>query len=212
MHTQSLTAALSWRYALNEFDTTKKVSDADLATILEAGNLMPTAYGLQPFRFVVVHDQSIKDSLVGHSWGQKHVAENSHLIVLAARTDVDEAMIAEYTARIEATRSLPAGTTDGFKGMMVGSLTPLTPEVRLAWAQKQAYIALGGMIAAASALGVDNHALEGFDATKYDEILGLTEQNLHATVLLALGYRTEEDAAQHYPKVRVAKEDMVIAV
>lgn len=208
----TLTTALAWRYATGDFDTTKAVSEADLNTILEAGNLMPTAFGLQPFRLVVVSDPEVKASLVAHSWGQQHVADNAHLIVLAARTDVDEAMIAEYTARIEATRSLPAGTTDGFKGMMVGALTPLTPEVRLAWAQKQAYIALGGMIAAASVLGIDNHALEGFDAAKYNEILGLTEKNLHATVLLAIGYRKEDDAAQHYPKVRVAKEDMVVRI
>lgn len=210
MNTQNLVAALASRYATNAFDTEKKVSAEDLSYILEAANLMPTAYGLQPFRMVIVEDQATKEQLVGHAYGQRHVADNSHLIVLAARTDVDEAMIGEYTGRIETTRGLPAGTVDGFKQMMVGSLTPLAPEARLAWAQKQAYIALGGLIAAASEKGIDNHALEGFDPAKFNEILGLDAKNLHATVILALGYRMSDDASQHYKKVRVALDDMAV--
>jgi nitroreductase / dihydropteridine reductase len=207
---QTLNQALAWRYATNQFDVTKKVSEENLTSILESANLMPTAYGLQPFRLIVIADQAVKDSLVEHAYGQKHIAENSHLIVLAARTDIDEAMIAEYTARIEAIRNLPAGTTDGFKGMMVGSLTTLSAEARLVWAQKQSYLALGAMIAAASELDIDNHALEGFNPAAFNEMLGLTDLNLTATTLLALGYRDEADASQHYAKVRLPLDTLVI--
>lgn len=209
MH-QTITQALSWRYATNEFDTAKKVSDEVLTTILEAGNLMPTAYGLQPFRIIVIENQQTKDALVEHSYGQKHVAENSHLIVLAARTDIDEAMIAEYTARIETTRNLPTGTVDGYKAMMIGDLTNRSDEARLMWAQKQTYLALAGMMAAASMVEVDNHALEGFNPAAFNEVLGLSDMNLTATTLLALGYRSESDQNQHYAKVRLPLETLVI--
>ncbi len=207
----SLPEALAWRYATNQFDTEKSVPEVEIASILEAGNLMPTAYGLQPFRFIVISDKATKESLVPHSYGQRHVAENSHLVVIAARTDIDEAMITEYTTRIESTRGLPAGAVDAFKAMMVGDLTNRTPQERLVWAQKQAYIALGGMMAAASLLTVDNHALEGFDPLAYNTVLGLTEKNLHATVLLALGYRSPDDAWQTYKKVRLAPQTLVIS-
>ncbi len=210
MQHTSLTDALAWRYATNQFNPDKKIPAAELATILEAGNLMPTAYGLQPFRIVVIEDQATKDSLVESSYGQKHVAENSHLLILAARTDVDTAMISEYAARIEKTRGLPDGAIDGFKNMMIGDLTNRTPEQRLIWAQKQCYIALGGMMAAASTLKIDNHALEGFNPAAYNEILGLTEQNLHATVILALGYRSETDDWQHYAKVRLGVDALTL--
>lgn len=209
MSTHNLREALEWRYATNLFDTTKEVSENDLTYILESTNLMPTSFGLQPFRIIVIRDSATKEKLVEHSWDQRHVADNSHLVVLAARTDTDESMISEYTARIEATRGLPTGATDGFKNMMIGSLTKRSAEDRLVWAQKQTYIALGGMIAAASERGIDNHALEGFDPQKYNEILGLTEKNLHATVILALGYRSAEDAGQHYKKVRLNIETLI---
>ena len=207
---QTLNQALAWRYATNKFDVTKKVSEENLTSILESANLMPTAYGLQPFRLIVIADQAVKESLVEHSYGQKHVADNSHLIVLAARTDIDEAMIAEYTARIEAIRSLPAGTVNGFKNAMIGDLTNRPEEARLVWAQKQSYLALGGMMVAASLLGVDNHALEGFNPVAYNELLGLTDLKLTATTILALGYRDEADASQHYAKVRLPLETLVI--
>jgi nitroreductase len=210
--TQSLTDALRWRYAVNQFDTDKKISDTDLTNILEAGNLMPTAYGLQPFAFVVVADDAVKQSLVAHAYGQKHVAENSHLIVLAARTDIDEAFVTEYTTRIEATRGLPAGAVDEFKAVMVGDIVERSSEDRIVWAKRQAFLALGGMMAAASELHIDNHALEGFDPAAFDEILGLKEKHLTAGVLLALGYRSESDEWQHYAKVRRSAEDIVITL
>jgi nitroreductase len=211
IYMQNLNDALRWRYAVNQFDTEKKVAEEDLESILAAGNLMPTAYGLQPFRFVVISDSATKEALVPYSYGQRHVAENSHLIVLAARTDMDEAAINEYVSRIESVRGLTPGSVDGFKQMMVNDITNRTPEARLAWAQKQAYIALGGMMAAASLLKVDNHALEGFDPAGYNNVLGLEKENLHATVILALGYRSTDDAWQHYAKVRLPHETIVIA-
>jgi len=204
-----ITDSLAWRYATHKFIKDKEISEADLSNILEAGNLAATAYGLQPFTFVVITDQALKDSLVPHAYGQQHVADNSALVVLAAATNIDEAYITEYTSRIEKVRNLPAGSVDGFKDAMVGDLTNRTPEARLAWAQKQAYIALGTMMAAASELQVDNHALEGFNPDAFDEALGLTAKGLHATVLLALGYRAPEDEWQHMAKVRKNPEQII---
>lgn len=206
----SLQETLAWRYATSQFDPDKKIPQTDLEAILAAGDLMPTAYGLQPFRIIVIGDQGVKDSLIPHSYGQEHIAKNSHLLVLAARTDVSEEMITEYVTRLENTRGLPPGGADGFKKMMVGDLTNRTEEARLLWAQKQCYIALGGMMAAASLRKVDNHALEGFNPAAYNEVLGLDNLNLHATVILALGYRSESDPWQHYAKVRLGVDALTL--
>jgi nitroreductase len=204
--------SLKWRYATKAFDTSKEVTQADLDTILAAGNLAATSYGLQPFAFVVVADAAKKQALVEHAYGQAQVAANGALVVLAARTDLDAAYISEYTARIESTRDLPAGAVDGYKDMMVGHLTNLTPEARLVWAQKQSYIALGTMMLAASELHIDNAALEGFNPDKFDEVLGLTAMNLRATSLLVLGYRSAEDATSAYAKVRKDIKDIVVRI
>ena len=207
---KTLLEGLNWRRAIKKFDLTKKISDADLGDILMAGNLMPTAYGLQPFRFVVIADHETKEKLVEHAYGQRHVAENSHLVVICARTDFNEAMMTEYAERSGTIRNLPAENVEKFAQGMLKDLGSRTPEAQLAWAQKQAYIALGGMFAMASEKGIDCHGLEGFNPAKFNEILGLTELNLHASVLLALGYRPDDVEAEQLKKVRVLIEQMVI--
>jgi len=207
MHTKNW---LQWRYATKKFDGAKEVSADDLNYILEAGNLAATSYGLQPFKIVVVTDKEKKQALMGEAYNQGHVGENSALIVLAARTDVDAEYIAEYTARIERTRGLPAGAVDSYKDMMVGHLTNLTEADRLVWAQKQAYIALGTMMVAAAEKEVDHCPMEGFDPAGFNEVLGLAAHNLHATVILPIGYRSAEDETQNYAKVRKDISDIVV--
>lgn len=44
--------------------------------------------------------------------------------------------------------------------------------------------------------------MEGFLPEQYNEILGLKEKGLHATLVATIGYRHEEDETQHYAKVR----------
>jgi nitroreductase len=204
--------SLQWRYATKQFDTNQKVSDENINYILEAGRLSATSYGLQPFSIIVVTDEAIKQDLLPHAYGQTQVSENTALIVLAAKTTIDAEFITEYTNRIEIVRGLPTGTVDGFKEMMINDLTNRTDTEVLIWAQKQCYIALGTMMVAAAERGVDSCPMEGFSASAYNEILGLDEKNLHATVLLPIGHRAESDETQHYTKVRKPLTDITIAI
>ncbi len=203
---------LKWRYATKRFDTSKELPTADLEYILEAGRLAASSYGLQPFKIIVVTDEATKLALVPHAYNQTHVGTNNALIVLASRTDVDETMIANYTSRIETTRGLTAGAVDGYKDIMTVHLTSLPIDVRTTWAQKQCYIALGTMMMAAAERMIDGCPMEGFSADGFNEVLGLTAQNLTATVILAVGYRAATDETQHYAKVRRELGDMIVRI
>lgn len=206
----SLTEALNWRYATKSFDPARNVSDEQLEKILEAGNLAPTSYGLQPFKFIVVQNQSIQDQLVPHSYNQNQVAEASHVIVIAVRTDIDVDYVNEYAARIETERGLPQGTLDAYRDMMAGTVSGLSENDKLAWHTKQAYIALGMMMSEAAVLGVDSCPMEGFVPSEYDRLLGLTEQNLKSVVVLPIGFRSETDKNQHSKKVRWQLSEIVV--
>lgn len=80
---------------------------------------------------------------------------------------------------------------------------------RLAWAQRQSYIALGTMLVAAAPRGVDSCPMEGFDPNQVNEVLSLADHHLHATAFLAVGYRAADDAYQNYAKVRRDLSDLV---
>ena len=64
---------------------------------------------------VVVTDEAKKQALVPHAYNQAQVGTNGALVVLAARTDVDATFIAEYTARMENERGLPAAQSMAIK-------------------------------------------------------------------------------------------------
>jgi nitroreductase len=65
---------------------------------------------------------------------------------------------------------------------------------------------------AAAELKIDVTPMEGFEPAAFNEILGLTEKGLNASVIAPIGYRHEEDDTQHYKKVRKSNDDLFITL
>ncbi|MCY1378909.1 hypothetical protein D9M69_665800 [compost metagenome] len=94
--------------------------------------------------------------------------------------------------------------------MIQGFISGLDAEARDNWAKKQAYLALSTLINTAAFLKVDATPMEGFSPEQFDEILGLEALGLSTAVIAAIGYRHEEDATQHFKKVRKSNEELFI--
>ena len=202
MKKDEILSALNWRYAVQAFDAAKKVSADDLNTILEAGRLAPDSFGLEPKKFIVVENPELRAKIKAAGYGQPKITDASHLIVIARRTDMRENIVAERIARTVHTQKQDESALSGFKDMLNGVIAGRTDDQLDAWAKCQTYISLGMMMETASLLQIDNAAMEGFDPKGVDEVLGLTAKNLTATTLLAIGYRSADDAAAARPKVR----------
>ena len=54
---------LNFRHACKEFDSTKKISSEDLEVIIEGGRLAPSSVGIEPWHFIVIENQELKDEL-----------------------------------------------------------------------------------------------------------------------------------------------------
>ncbi|MEM7602632.1 MAG: NAD(P)H-dependent oxidoreductase [Verrucomicrobiota bacterium] len=202
--------ALKWRYATKVFDPSRKIPADQWAALEESLVLTPSSFGLQPWEFVVVENPEIREDLVEHSWNQRQVADASHLLVIALRTDVDEAYVDHFVKRVEEVRGEPGFT--GYRDMMVGFINQLDAEGLKNWAKQQTYIALGQFMSVAAMMGIDACPMEGFIVGKYDEILGFEEKNLTTSVLCPAGYRSDEDKYGHLPKVRFEKSDLISRV
>lgn len=198
----------TWRYATKKFDTTKKVSDEDLETLLEATRLSASSYGLQPYHVIVVSDQKVKEQLKPASWNQSQITDASHIIVFANATEFGEELVDDYLANVSETRNIPEEGLKGYSDFMKSKLIDLPTETKSNWTARQAYIAFGNLMQAAAELKIDTCPMEGFESDKYNEILGLEDKNLNAAVVLAVGYRSAEDETQHLPKVRKSKEEL----
>ncbi len=199
-----------WRYATKKFDTTKKVSDKDLNILKEAITLSASSYGLQPYKVIIVENQELRAKLQPASWGQTQIVDASHLIVFANIINIGEPEIDDYFKNLIDTRGIPAEAVQGYSDYMKSNVLPLSEEVKNIWTAKQTYLALGNLLNAASELKIDVTPMEGFVPAQYNEILGLDKLNLNATLVAAVGYRHEEDATQHYKKVRKSNEDLFI--
>lgn len=202
-----LIESLKWRYATKKFDPAQKVAEGDLNELLEVLRLAPSSFGLQPWSFMVITNPELRKKLQEHAWGQSQVVDASHLIVLTARTDLDEAYVKHYIDEVAEQRDIPEESLKGYHDMMSGFIQGKPKEELVVWAQKQAYIALGMLLEAAALKRIDACPMEGFDSAKFDEILGLT--NTTTTVLCPIGYRGDDPVAK-LAKVRFKKEDVVV--
>ncbi|MCT4665282.1 MAG: NAD(P)H-dependent oxidoreductase [Flavobacteriales bacterium] len=206
----NLNESLKWRYACKAFDATKELSDEQISGIKENYNLTASSFGLQPFKLVVVKNRAIREQLVEHSWNQQQVADASHLLVLATRTDLDNNLIASYVDRTAEVRGVERESLNAFEGMMQGYFAQAGADNLNLWAKSQSYICMGNLLAYLASEKIDSCPMEGFTPEKYDEILGLGNHNLTASLIIPIGYRSEEDKYASLPKVRAKIEDIVV--
>jgi len=96
----------------------------------------------------------------------------------------------------------------GYGDFVKDTMSKFPTEFKQIWTAKQTYIALGNAMAACAELKIDSTPMEGFEADAYNEILGLSEKGLKADVVLAVGYRSDEDETQHGAKVRKSIENL----
>ncbi|MDX1767892.1 MAG: NAD(P)H-dependent oxidoreductase [Arenibacter troitsensis] len=200
---------LKWRYATKKFDTSKKVSQKDLEILLEATSLSASSYGLQPYEILVIEDAALRNKLQPAAWGQSQITEASHLIVLANQSNFGEELVDDYLENVSETRGIPSNDLQGYSDFMKSKLMPLSESAKATWTARQTYIALGNLLSAAAELKIDTCPMEGFDSAQFNEILGLSKKGLNAAVLVAIGYRSQEDQTQHYKKVRKNKESLI---
>lgn len=208
-----LIACLNWRYAVKKFDSQRKIPADQWAALERAMVLSPSSYGLQPWKFVVITDAQIRQRLLPASMGQRQVVDSSHLVVFAARTDIAEADISRWLARVADIRGIPTAELEKMRGTMLGDLvTGPRHAIAAEWAKRQIYLALGVFLASAAAIGIDTCPMEGFDPNGYDTILGLPARGYTTAVIATAGYRSEDDRTATQTKVRFPVDEVILTM
>lgn len=206
----SLVEKLQWRSAIKKFDPTKKISAEQLDALKTAIQLAPSSLGLQSYKVIVVQDAETKQKLRAVGYDQAQITDSSALFVFASLTNLDEDFGKKFIDLVASTRSIARENLAGYEQMVLGTLASRTDAQKVEWSHKQAYIALGVLLAEAAELGVDAGPMEGFDAAKFDEILGLKEKGLTTTVIAAVGFRAEDDVYSKMIKVRRPQSELFI--
>ncbi len=206
---EKLLTSLRWRYATKSFDPARKIPEATWDAIEESLVLTPSSFGLQPWKFIVVSDPGVRANLAAESWKQPQVTAASHFVVLTARTDLNAADIDSWMERMTEIQGTSLDAVASLKGMIEGFAQAMSRDARHVWNVRQAYIALGQLMATAAVLGIDTCPMEGISTAGYDTILGLEGSGYATAVACALGYRAATDKYATMPKARFARSRVI---
>lgn len=209
----ALIEKLNWRYATKKMDPSKVVPEDKVERIVEAARLAPTSSGLQPFEVFVVTNKDVRAKIQEIAWNQAQVTEGSHLLVFAAWDNYTAERINHMFDLVNEERGFKNEGWENYRQMLLNTYPGRDEQVNFEHAARQAYIGFGMAVAAAAFEGVDATPMEGFDAAKLDEILGLREKGLRSVTILPIGYRAAEgDWLANLKKVRRPKDEFVSVV
>ncbi|PKP41595.1 MAG: NAD(P)H-dependent oxidoreductase [Bacteroidetes bacterium HGW-Bacteroidetes-10] len=204
----NIVEGLKWRYATKRFDSNKKLTKDQLEYLKDAVNYIPSSFGLQPYKVFVIENPEIRAKLQEAAWGQPQLTEASQIFLFANFTQYGPDKVEQFLKLGAEINNYPLENSAGYRDLLNGTISSLTPEQLSNWNAKQAYIALGALVSAAAEQQIDICPMEGFDKAKFDEILGLKEQGLTSVCIGAVGSRSPEDKNQFLKKVRKPKSEL----
>jgi nitroreductase len=209
---ENVVDSLRWRYAVKKFDSQRILEEPQVEMLKEAFILSASSYGLQPIRLLVIHNKNLQERLVTHSYGQRQVADASHVLVLCIETKIDSDYIEGYFNRVQEVRGTPQEILDPFKQSLLKRFAGMSRVQIGEWAKNQAYLALGKLLAVCAFAEIDSCPMEGFNKVGYDNELGLSEKGLEAVLVFPVGYRAKDDTFSTFKKVRRAKSETILEI
>ena len=161
---------------------------------------------MEPWKFLVIQDRTLREQLRTACWNQPQITDSSNVIVILARTNTIRPDT-EYVRKMFRRRNMPEEMENAYLARYKSHLeSEVEPVIGYyAWSSKQCYIALGNMMTAAAAAGIDTCPIEGFEKKPVEEVLGINTGEFEVAVIFALGYR----AGEQTPRLRTDYEQIV---
>ncbi|CAI3950797.1 Nitroreductase (NfnB) (PDB:1F5V) [Commensalibacter communis] len=201
------------RYTAKRYDKNKSVSREDLEKLLTVLRNSPSSVNSQPWHFVVVNNATSQNKILPAILDFNHarITDSTYTIIFCIKTSLDN----DYLTHILDTEIQDGRFTkpeiiqsmDKDRRYFIG-LNSITDEKLHSWESCQLYLALGQFMFAAASIGIDSTPIEGFDAQKMDELLGLKEKGLKSIVVASIGYHADNDSNAKRPKSRLPKEEI----
>jgi nitroreductase len=174
--------AIQQRYACREFAADKPLTADELALLREAGRLAPSAFGLEPWRFITVTDAAGRARIARACFDQPAAATAAAFIVIvalvAALDPNSDYVRARFAAEARGEDAAPIHAA--YRALHEG-------ESISAWARGQCNFAAAHMLLQAAHLGFGSCPIGGFDVDDLAVAVSLPADEVPALVI-ALGY------------------------
>lgn len=178
--------AIRKRRSVNFFDPDRLIAKETLSELLSVSNLAPSSFNLQPWRVIVVQDPAKKRELRSHALDQSKIEEASVVLIVIADPDVHvnlEAMLDSW----EQLGYIRTEKRSEISRMVTRRYGSEGSEERKLFAVKNASLFAMSIMIAAKGLGLEAHAMDGFDEGPMKRAFGIPDGKL-VPMLIALGY------------------------
>ena len=175
----NVATAIQTRHAVRHFDPSHQMRREEIDQLLSLATRSPTAFNIQNWRFVVVHDPELRKRIRAAAWDQAQVTDASQLVILCAD------LKAWNKEPIRYWRSAPVFVRDSILPAMYSYYNGLD-SVQRDEAMRSCGIAAQTLMLAAKSMGYDSCPMDGFDTEAVGELIHLPED--HAICLfVAIG-------------------------
>jgi nitroreductase / dihydropteridine reductase len=207
-------SAAKKRHTAKAYDSERRIPEEVMQQVYDLLRNSASSVNSQPWHFIVANTPEgrariAKATQGGYVYNAAKVNDASHVIVLCARVDMDEAHMDALLEQEERDgRFRDAQARAGQEATRRGYVNQHrygTKDVAQ-WLEKQVYLALGTALVGAATLEIDATPMEGFDQKILDAEFGLNEKGLTSLVLVSFGYSSPADFNAGLPKSRLTQE------
>ncbi len=212
-----LLKASQTRYATKAYDPSKRIPPEQFEKLVDVLRLAPSSINIQPWHFFIAEQdaakQRIAKALIGkYAYNAPKVLDSSHTILFCTKVDITDEHLEQLLNQDEiAGRFKDAAAKEAQKNTRIGYVNYYKNEKGDIgrWAENQTFIALGHLLLAVGLENIDATPIGGFDEALITEEFGLNDLGLIPSVLLTLGYRSDNDFNAQLPKSRLNEQHII---
>ncbi|WP_076539497.1 nitroreductase family protein [Shewanella sp. UCD-KL21] len=210
-------ADLNKRYTVKKYDSSKRISAADMDVVKQAIRLTASSINSQPWKFIVLETDAAKQRFHQtfanmHQFNQPHATEASHVILFAHNPKFTKDDYRKVVDVEVSSGHLPADMYDNMLNGAFGFAEQNTDDNGFNghWTKAQTYIAIGNTLHTLARLGIASTSMEGVDPSLIGEIFKEELDGYVCEFALAMGYHKEgEDYNFGLPKSRLPEQDII---
>ncbi len=172
-------SAIEQRRSVKAFDPAHRMTEAELAQLVSATLLSPTAFNLQHWRFVLLEDAPLREQIKAVAYGQSQVTDASAVFVLCGDLAAWQKEPLQYWV------NAPQPVQD-YLGSAIDGYYRGRDQVQRDEVMRSGGIAAQTMMLAAKAMGYDSCAMDGFDFDAVAKLINLPEDH-EIVMMIAVG-------------------------
>jgi len=177
------TDAIKTRRSVKHFDPAHRMTDEEIAQLIELAKLAPSSFNMQNYRFVLVRDPELRKQIRAVAWDQTQVTDASLLVILCA----------DLTAHLNNPQRYWAHAPQEVQDILVPALTPFydgKPTLIRDEAMRSTGFAGMTLMLAARDMGYDSCPMIGFDAEAVAKLINLPGDHV-LSFMLAIGKQSK---------------------